>query len=248
MWAEDFFAGALQGAVGGTAGGFVGGSMNAWIGGASFADGLMAGLGGAAIGAVAGGLIGGTIKGIDAAVHGDNFWDGIHTFDLSEGVGATNIRAEVLKRGSINGVYSGRTYNGVRVYESTLLGDSKISGGITFPERGIVVGDGAYRNGNLFPHLMQHEFGHILQYRLIQASLGDEAGLDRYYKVIGMNSFASAAKENFSLGSYNHNEFWTETWANYLSQQYLGKSYLLDLINYPVNNIDSQTFQRLFGK
>jgi hypothetical protein len=62
-----------------------------------------------------------------------------------------------------------------------------------------------------------------------------------------MNSFASATRETVSFG-YSHNEFWTETWANYLSQQYLGNSYLLDLQNYPVSNIDSQTYQRLFGK
>jgi len=243
-----FAAGALIGGAGGAAGGFAGGAMGAWFNGSSFGDGLMAGLIGAGIGAVAGGLIGGTIKGIEAAEHGDDFWNGIHTFDLSKGVGATNIRAEVLKQESLNGVYSGRTYRGVRVYESILLGDSKMSGGITFPERGIVVGNGAYRNGNLFPHLMQHEFGHILQYRLIQASLGAQVGLDRYYRIIGMNSFASATKETFSLGIYNHNEFWTETWANYLSQQYMGDSYLFDLKNYPVNNIDSQTYKRLFGK
>ena len=243
-----FAAGAAIGATGGAVGGFVGGSLGGWMNGVSFDDGLLAGLTGAGIGALAGGLMGGMIKGVDAAVHGDNFWDGVHIFDLSEGVGATNIRAEVLKLESIKGVYSGRDYHGVRVYESNLLGDSKISGGITFPERGIVVGDGAYRNGNLFPHLMQHEFGHILQYRLIQAILGDQVGLDRYYNIIGVNSFASATKQTLSFGSYNHNEFWTETWANYLSQQYMGNSYLLDLENYPVKNIDSQMFQRLFGK
>ena len=233
-----FFAGALQG----VAGGFASGSVGAWMGGASFEDGLTAGL----IGAAVGGLVGGVWRGIDAVSKGADFLDGTIEFDLSKGVGATNIRADILKQRFIKAVASNNTYRGVNVFESALLGDASESGGIAFPEKGIVVGRGV--NASNYPKLFQHEFGHILQYRLIQQSLDAEAGLERYYRVIGMNSLASATKETISFGAYNHGNFWTETWANYLSQQNIGGEYILDAINYPVKNIDAQIYQRLFGK
>jgi RHS repeat-associated protein len=56
--------GALVGASGGFAGGFVGGAGNAWMGGASFGQGLQSGLIGGGYGALGGALIGGISGGI----------------------------------------------------------------------------------------------------------------------------------------------------------------------------------------
>ncbi len=56
--------GALVGASGGFAGGFVGGAGNAWMGGATFGQGLQAGLVGGGYGALGGVLIGGISGGI----------------------------------------------------------------------------------------------------------------------------------------------------------------------------------------
>ena len=67
------------GAAGGAMGGFVGGAGNAWLGGASFGQGLKAGGIAGGIGGAAGGLLGGLARGIDAATGKSKagFWNGI---------------------------------------------------------------------------------------------------------------------------------------------------------------------------
>jgi RHS repeat-associated protein len=72
-----FAGGSLIGATGGAAGGFVGGAGTAWTNGASFRQGLKAGLISGGIGAVTGALMGGTIAGIDAVRSDANFWNGM---------------------------------------------------------------------------------------------------------------------------------------------------------------------------
>jgi len=227
-----FFAGALQGAVGGTAGGFVGGSMNAWIGGASFADGLMAGLGGAAIGAVAGGLIGGTIKGIDAAVNGKaNFWDGHVDLDLSRGYGASSLGKALMK--IIRATYTGHKFYGTNIYESSALGDVTSSGGVTLPEYGIVVGNGVYKaylDYYLYRTTLQHEYGHILQYKSYLAELGNaEAALNKYYTEVGLPSSVNASTSSY----IDHANFNVEINANNLAKDFFGGSYVNDS-NFPL--------------
>lgn len=71
--------------------------------------------------------------------------------------------------------------------------------------------------------MMQHEFGHILQYR----SIGDAA----YWKVIAPESLFSA-----TIKTSSHHQFWTETWANYLANKYFGKTWIGG-IDYPAKNI-----------
>jgi hypothetical protein len=61
--------------------------------------------------------------------------------------------------------------------------------------------------------MMQHEFGHILQYR--------EVGAGVYWNLIAPASLASAT---FNSGS--HSNFWTETWANYMSKNYFGNAWI----------------------
>lgn len=77
-----FTSGALSGGAGGAAAGFVGSAGNAWLGGASFGQGLGAGLKGAGIGGLTGGLVGGISGGISALSKGGNFWTGSHTNEV----------------------------------------------------------------------------------------------------------------------------------------------------------------------
>lgn len=65
---------------------------------------------------------------------------------------------------------------------------------------------------------MQHEFGHILQYRLV--------GADAYWDVIATESFASAT----FTSSNAHDYFWTETWANFCQEDILGKNGLVKVL------------------
>jgi len=82
---------------------------------------------------------------------------------------------------------------------------------------------------------MQHEYGHILQYRLV--------GLKAYYGIIGPESLGSATMHNV-LG-HNHRTFWTETWANHLSKGYFGDSWLGNMYAYPTQNINKFNLIRL---
>jgi hypothetical protein len=82
---------------------------------------------------------------------------------------------------------------------------------------------------------MQHEFGHILQ--------ANEVGLTTFYSVIGKESLMSASMHN--VAGHRHEAFWTETWANYLSQNYFGSGYIQSS-SYPVQNISTFNAIRLF--
>jgi len=238
-----FAGGATIGAASGAAGGFVGGAGNAWANGAGFGDGIMAGVKGAGIGVLTGGMMGGTAKGLDAVFNGKaNFWDGHIDMNLSKGFAAHNLKSDVVNS-KIKGFYRGK-FEGVRVYESSKFGtfeQSKAlgSGGITLPDFGIIVGDGVYSQNYDIP-LLKHEFGHILQ--------ANEVGVPLYYHNIGMPSISSA--NNHGVGGWNHEEFWTETWANYKSNNYFKSNYGLSNWNttrFPIQNISSEQYIKSFG-
>ena len=74
--ATGFAAGAATGAATGAVGGALGGASNAWLNGANFRDGMMAGMQGLWAGAATGLVTGGISGGIDAIRHGGNFWSG----------------------------------------------------------------------------------------------------------------------------------------------------------------------------
>lgn len=85
--------------------------------------------------------------------------------------------------------------------------------GITIPGRGIIIAEGALTGGDEDGMAMlQHEFGHILQFRKV--------GSRAYFGLIAPESFAS------SLRGDSHHSFWTETWANYLSNKYFGPRWI----------------------
>lgn len=89
----------------------------------------------------------------------------------------------------------------------------------------IFVGEAVYSQ-NLYPELMQHEFGHILQARRLSNT--------KFYTHIGKSSLMSTTKAAYL--SHNHNTHWTKTWANYLPKQYFGSNYISSS-QFPVQNI-----------
>jgi hypothetical protein len=229
-----FFAGALTGAAGGATNGFVSGLGNGVLGGQNILTALGNGANDALKQGLSGGAIGGIYGGIDALTKHTNFFTGTGKFDLSTGYGAHNIDGV---NQTVTGKYVGK-YDGVNVYESDKCGSYELSqlkgsGGITLPGRGIVVGKGVY-SANLDPQLFHHEFGHILQSRIV--------GLDRYYRVIGSESLASAALDG--VAGHVHTSFWTETWANYLSSNHFGLSNW-DVTRFPIQNISPSNFLKI---
>lgn len=225
-----FIAGALTGAASGFTGAFITSAGNSWMNGASFGDGLAEGFMGGTISAITSGIIGGVIGGVDALEKGTNFWTGKTTFNLSEAYCAHGYK---VGENTLFGKYVGE-FEGVNVFENeTFFGDIGEGGnlrGATFPGKGILVSKGVYTSGGLDGKaLLQHEFGHILQYR--------EVGAKAYYSVIAPESLASAARSAVDP-SYSHDHFWTETWANYLSKGYFGTSWIGPKSEYPAANIN----------
>lgn len=224
-----FWTGAAIGAAGGCAGGMVTGAGNSWLNGSSFANGLLDGLTGGVIGGVSGAISGGLLGGIDAVYKYTNFFTGIGNFDVT-GACATSNTGEIIKlEGKIRAQYIGE-FEGVNVYETEDLGyfASGNYAAEAQPKYGILAGLGVYENKVV--DMLQHEFGHILQYR--------EYGADAYYKIIAPEAQASyhrALKYNKLSLHYNH---WTETHANFLSQRYFGAKWQGGAgTNYPAANI-----------
>ena len=213
----------------GCAGGLVTGAGNSWLNGSSFFGGLLDGLKGSAMGVVSGAISGGLLGGIDALYKHTNFFTGIGNFDVS-GACATSNTGEVFKlEGTTRAQYIGE-FEGVHVYETGDLGyfASGNYAAEAQPKYGILAGLGVYENKVV--DMLQHEFGHILQYR--------EYGADAYNNVIAPEAQASyhrALKYNKLSLHYNH---WTETHANFLSQRYFGAKWQGGAgTNYPAANI-----------
>ena len=94
--------------------------------------------------------------------------------------------------------------------------------------------------------MVQHEFGHVLQYRIV--------GEKNYYRVIAKESLLNCSKIK-PYDKIPHDEFWTETWANYLSKQYFGVTWhgldtyedKTQLRYYPARNITKSFMREKFG-
>ena len=221
-----FIAGMVTGASAGIAGGFITGAGNAWLGGANFGDGLLSGVQGGVLGGVTGGLAGGILGGVDALTKGTNFFTGKSSFDLSKAYGASG---RPYCKQTVTGKYVGK-FEGTNLYESSMMPDGAAA---TLPGRGIILSKGQFTlnsSTRYTQELLQHEFGHILQAKKV--------GLDAYYGVIAPESLWSAVKATY--GNWNHNTFWTETWANYLSHNYFGAKSLLNTTIWPIQNISIQ--------
>ena len=249
--ATGFLAGALSGASAGFASGLILGAGNSWIEDHSFGTGLFKGLKSGCIGIVIGGIIDGIIGGLDALEKETNFFTGMTNIDISEGYTCSEMEADgildKIKRQTekIKVKYVG-DFEGQHVYESASLGICSKNGGfsgVTFPDRGIYVGRGVFTGNTEYGRaMMQHEFGHVLQYRIV--------GSNNYYTVISKESIKSCTQDVNA-----HSSFWTETWANYLSKQHFGvtwhgvDTYSLAnrLLYYPAKNITKELMKQKFG-
>ncbi|MCM1078367.1 MAG: RHS repeat-associated core domain-containing protein [Bacteroidales bacterium] len=232
-----FIAGAATGASAGFAAGLISGAGNAWVDGHSFGTGLLAGLSSGLGGALSGGISGGLSSGFDALDKGTNFWTGKARFDLN-GAYACSVCMPAdldIGRSTITGKYVG-TFEGQNVYESPRLGNFKSGNykAVTIPERGIIAADGVFTSGKETGRaMMQHEFGHILQYRKI--------GADGYWLVVAPESLASV-----TFHPSGHDNFWTETWANYLAKGYFRAGWLGgDDSGFPAQNISTFNLLRI---
>lgn len=79
--------------------------------------------------------------------------------------------------------------------------------------------------------MMQHEYGHILQYR--------KFGPSAYWQVIAPESLASA-----TFFPSSHYKYWTETWENYLAKGYFGQAWIGGS-HYPIKNISTINLLRM---
>lgn len=246
-----FISGLASGASAGFAGGFVYGAGNSWVAGHNFKNSLLAGVQYGFTGALEGGIAGGIFGGIDALEKHTNFWTGTANIDINTGCAYSKMEADGIfekikeQNERIKVKYVGE-FEGQRVYESANLGVCSPSGGfsgVTFPDRGIFVGKGVFTGSTEYGRaMMQHEFGHVLQYRIV--------GLKKYYTVIAKESIVSCTKNADA-----HSIFWTETWANYLSKQYFGitwhgidmYSFSKRLLYYPAIDITKELMRQKFG-
>jgi RHS repeat-associated protein len=220
-----FISGFAAGAAGGFSSGFIAGFGNKLVDGGNIGSSLNNGLTEGLTGAITGGIMGGISGGIRATKVKTDFWTGKTHVDLSKGVGAHGVKADQLKTNALI-KYVGR-FEKIAVYESASLGAGEASGGLTLPNMGIIVGTGVYaQTSPLNWDLLAHEFGHVLQSKL------PYVGFDGYYAIIAPESAASAAFDDFQT-SIN---FWTETWANYLSSNYFSNHAWNNSYN-PVKNI-----------
>lgn len=226
----------------GCAGGLVTGAGNSWLNGSSFTGGLLDGLKGCAMGGVSGAITGGLLGGIDAVYKHTNFFTGIGNFDVTGAYSTSNTGVVERLKGMVHAKYV-HDFEGVNLYETKEFGlcEQGRKGPIgsycacTIPEHGIITGLGVYDND--IP-MMQHEFGHILQYR--------KHGAVAYWSVIVPQSLASCQhainQNNMSL----HYNFWTETHANYLSQGYFGANWKGGAgTHYPAVNISASNKLKL---
>lgn len=240
MAGHSFMSGLIVGGTTGFAAGFINSFGNGLLNGLGFNSSLKNGLDNGITGGIFSGLTNGIIGGLEAIKHDANFWNGKRTVFLSDfAANGKNGHIKTLMNKGLNKLsakYIGEFEN-ASVYESPILGNYPAEySGITLPPVGIFVGQGVYA-GDL--DFIRHEFGHILQYK--------KYGLYTYYKVFAKESIISASIHT----EKEHNIFWTETYANYLSYNYLKPKITNNLIKgwnfqeYPIRNISKQKFYNI---
>ena len=232
-----FYSGFATGAASGFTSAFITGAGTSWINGSSFADGLLNGLKDGAMNSIIEGIIGGIGGGLDALSKHANFFTGRAKIDLNGAYSICGIDGlPDMGAMEIPAVPVGK-FEGVSVFESSYLGNIKgAHGGVTVPGYGIIVGKGVFTSVDWDKAMLQHEFGHILQFRKFPIS---------YYRVVVPESLASCTYARIKGDLSLHWNYWTETWANYLSESYFGKKWKGSLPSYPVANISSSNLSKM---
>jgi RHS repeat-associated protein len=205
-----FLAGAATGASAGLSNGLISGFGSSLVDGEGFRESLAVGARNGVKQGLVGGLGGGITGGIHAYTKNVNVITGKTNLNLTKGTGAHNVPSSLK---NVVGKYVGK-FEGTDVFETAELGTGYGSGGITLPGRGITVGKGVFSR-SLDPQLMKHEFGHVLQV--------NQLGAKRFLRDVGLPSLNSASKHG--VDGWSHSEFWTEVWANKLSNSYFEANY-----------------------
>jgi hypothetical protein len=160
--------GAITGAVGGFSGGFVSGAGNAWMGGANFADGLIAGGKSGISGAIGGAIFGG----VSAGYKFNRNLNKLNIATSDDGVEMTGRRNQRV-------VYSNEN---ARKFQEIYFGEQKGLVGLyadgTWPcppgegcaepiigtlKSNVYLKESAFRNKLHLFHVMGHEFVHVAQ-------------------------------------------------------------------------------------
>jgi len=164
--------------------------------------------------------------------------------DLSQGAGCHVKNGKIMSgipnktSSKLRATFEGY-FEDTRVFEAPLT-DSDHIAGVTLPGKGIIVSEGVYVERFMDPQfmdLLKHEYGHILQAKAW--------GRFAFYDIIGHESLYSA-----TFHPDSHSTFWTETHANYHTQNYFdGPSGMwldgFNSIDYPVAGLSHQNYLRL---
>lgn len=239
---SGFISGAAIGFGSGFAGGFISGFGNSLVGGDSFSSSMSNAFSSGLRSGISGAFIGGLADGTDAVRAKANFFTGRGVENLGDVLACTRKGCRVLEEGKnifdkIKVEFVERFEN-INVYESKMLGTySKAGGysGVAIPSKGIFLGKNVFRNDY---DMVKHEFGHVLQYNL--------HGELAYYSIIAPESFVNASMSKTDM---EHNNFWTETYANYLSYNYFKTKYNCtswNLKEYPIKSISFFNRLRLY--
>lgn len=81
----------------------------------------------------------------------------------------------------------------------------------------VTLGEYIFTNARVSLSTIRHEYGHIVQSRILGPL---------YLPVIGLPSILHAAVHNKACKGKEYNHFYTERWADSLSSKYFGKGWL----------------------
>ena len=235
MYGSSLGSGFISGAAVGCGSGFVGGFTsdlgNSLVSGDSFSSSISNAFSSGLQSGISGSLIGGLADGTDAVDAKTNFFTGKGSIDIDAPVSCWGAK-DIINKSRTDGLKSLKVrrvgiFESVNVYETDILGSYLTDyAAFTLPPDEIIMGTGLFMNNK---SVLYHEFGHILQARI--------HGLTAYYRVIAPESIFSA-----TFNVEEHGSYWTETYANYLSKNYMQIKFpKYKWPNYfPAKNIDNE--------
>lgn len=198
----------LQGFASGALGSLAGSGFQAW--GGDFAKSAVGTVG---FSAVAGG--------IGAELTGGEFWKGAVIGATVAGLNHVVERNQANYFEKKHGVIRDSDRNVIEINGTRVIGSSLTSEGSAFtaPGIGIIVHPSAQKD----IQLLMHEYGHILQLKLV--------GYEKYYTVIAPSSVKS-----FMSNFAQHFSYWSEVNANMLAFKHFegGGTYKWNFKRYPV--------------
>lgn len=108
-----------------------------------------------------------------------------------------------------------KQYPGINIYQNN---DKSDMTAVTLPGFGIYIGGGF--SGRSLNRVIQHEYGHYLDYRFSLDLNYNGQGFTNFYLMIGVPSLFNAATD---IGG-SHSSYWTEIRANKWAEIWFGKN------------------------